>query len=297
MKHRNWEAVNRPADLAGKGFYIGSAGFNFGDWLGRFYPPKFSHSKLLKFYQQYFRFVELDCVHQSKLRAHFEEIAKQSSGNICYGVRVPKILSTPLEIHKELGIGHMKEFLSELSPLVECGRVYSILFQVGADWPRTQERFSYLCSVAKTALDLRVDVHFEFRNRSWHDFQVLDVMRDKGIGICNTEVPSKSAFPCRPYRTTEKGYFRYLGRNFAGWKKLYWKKCPHERTKQKEALFDYLYKESEIQEKVEEQIILSKKVSSQAVVFCNCTRAQSVVNSIQNIQQLQNFFDIQKIIY
>jgi uncharacterized protein YecE (DUF72 family) len=297
MKNTKWEAINRPVDLTKKGFYIGSAGFNFKDWVGRFYPPKFSNSKLLDFYQQYFRFVELDCVHQTKLRAFFEEIAKQSSGNICYGIRAPRELSTPSDFKKESGIVRMKHFLSELSPLVECGRVYSVLFQVSSDWARTQERLDYLCATARIALDLRVDVHFEFRNRSWHEYQVLDVMRNKGIGICNTEVPSVRAFPCRPYRTTEKGYFRYLGKNYGSWKKLGWKKNPHERTTQKEELFDYLYKESEVQEKVIDQIKLSKKVSAQAVVFCNCTRAQSVVNSVQNIQQLQNYFDIQKITY
>jgi len=290
-----WKAIDKPADMTKKGFYIGSAGYNFPGWVGRFYPPKFSSRNFLDFYQNYFPFAELDNVHQPKLRAFYEEIAHQSSGDICYGIRIPKELSCPADPTKNTAKDQMKRFLGEVSPLIECGRVYSLLLQVGGEWSRTQERFDYLCSVASVALDLRLDVHFEFRNRSWHDFKTLNDMRDLGIGICNTEVPSKSAFPCRPYCTTDKGYLRFLGRNFGGWKKLAWKKDTDERAKQKEEMIDYLYREDEIQERVLDQIKLSQKVSKLAIVFCNCPRAQSVVNSIQNIRHLQSYFDIQNV--
>jgi uncharacterized protein YecE (DUF72 family) len=293
--HAAWEPIENPADLTKKGFYIGSAGYNFADWVGRFYPPRFSTNKFLEFYQVYFQFVELDHVHQPKLRPFYEEIANQSRGNMCYGIRIPRELACPENLTDPTMIKRMQLFVNEISPLVECGRLYSLLLQVSGAWSRTQARFDYLCSVASVALNLRLDVHFEFRNRSWHDFEILNQMRDRGIGICNTEVPSRSAFPCRPYCTTDKGYTRYLGRNFGGWKKLMWQKDSKERAKQKEGLFDYLYREEEIQEKVVDQIKLARKVSKLAVVFCNCPRAQSVVNSVQNIRQIQSYFDIQKI--
>jgi uncharacterized protein YecE (DUF72 family) len=290
-----WQAIEKAPDLTKKGFFVGSVGFNFTDWVGRFYPPGYLPENFLEFYQTYFQFVEIDSVNQTKMRVFYQELAKKSKSEMCYGIRIPKSISCPKSICLESGKRQMKAFLTELSPLVECDRVFSLLFQVDIEWTRTQERLDYLSSVASLAQLQRIDTHFEFRSRSWHNFLVLEQMRNRGIGICNTEVPSHSAFPCRPYRTTEKGYVRYLGLNYAKWKKLGWVKSYKDREKQKEELYDYLYNQSQIEEKMKDQIKLSRKVSKMAVVFCNCPRAQSVVNSIQNLHQLQSHFEIQTI--
>ena len=308
MKTNNahsWKAISPPPDITDTDFWIGTSGYNFDDWVGRFNPPdekRKSNGQVdlerLEFYQNYFSFVELNhTFDQVPSLATFQELERSSKASMRFAVRVHRDISHSKAPDLDRGVDLIRSLIAAVGPLVETGKFYSFLIQLGEQVCRSQERLDHLLSVASEAVKRRLDVHIEFRHTSWHHVYPLQILRDYGIGICNCEIPPvKHAFPLKAYATTEKGYIRYSGRNREAWQRGVRSDNPGERLEEKLERTDYLYTGAEIEARMKGQIELSRKVSETALVYANCRRAKGVANAIQNIQQLKQHFDFAAIL-
>ena len=300
------EPPEPPPDITGYGWYVGTSGYYFEDWVGRFNPPKVTGKRLsalsaseradqdrLRFYQKYFSFVEINnTFYREPTIEHFLDIATRSREFMMYAVKVHRDISHTKRWDPEAGRAMMCRHITAVSPLVETGRFYSFLIQLEDHVYRDQRKLDYLLAVASEAVKMKIDVHIEFRHRSWHAIYPLQALKDHGIGICNTEIPPvEHAFPLKAYATTDKGYVRYSGRNLQNWYPEGRQTTSKERIAARNARYDYLYSEDEIEERVEEQLVLSTKVSSVAVAYNNHYRTQAVINAIQNIRLLKTRLD------
>lgn len=299
-----WKPIDLPPDITSDGYYVGTAGYNFGDWAGRFYPPERPHRprtrtdrERLIFYQTYFPFVEIHHTFEDPPQLNtFLEIEKHSGAAVRYAVRVHRGISHVQKPDRDAALDLMRRHIQAVSPLVESGRFYSFLIQLDDGQLRSQQRLDYLVAVASEAVRRRLDVHVEFRHNSWHHVYPIQVLKDNGIGICNTEISSSpSAFPLKAYATTDKGYIRYHGLR----QQKRRRRAPNAHGTDAESNGsrdgDYLYSEGEIEQRVTGQVALSRKVSSLAIVYANCAGARAVVNAIQNIRQLKQFAEFSNI--
>ena len=301
---KTWQPIEPPPDVTSDGFYVGVAGYDFDDWAGRFYPPRRARGskargelERLSFYQDYFPIVEINhTLEEEPQLATFVEIEKCSKPSMLYTVRVHRNISHVQKPKPDTAVGLMRTHIQAVSPLVETGRFYSFLIQLDDRLLRSQKRLEYLVTVASEAVRLRLDVHIEFRHNSWHHVYPIQVLKDNGIGICNAEIPPLGHdFPLKAYATTEKGYVRYSGRNKENWRR---RAQPAQRSGADDngsRYDDYLYSEGEIEKRVAGQVALSEKVSSLAVIYNNCYRAQAVVNAVQNIRQLKQLSEFSNI--
>lgn len=279
---------------------MGTSGYYFEDWVGRFNPPKGNgrgsrpegappERDRLKFYQTYFPFVEINSTfYREPALEGFLDIERRSAGTMKYAVKVYREISHSKTWDVEAGRALMRRHIAAVSPLVETGRFYSFLIQLEDRVRRSQEALDYLLAVASEAVRRRVDVHIEFRHNSWHGVHPLQALKDCGIGICNTEIPPlQHAFPLKAYATTDKGYVRYSGRNIKNWyakgKQATWR----ERIAARNARYDYLYSEAEVEKRVGGQLLLEMKTGQVAVAYNNHYRASAVVNAIQNLRMLR----------
>ena len=222
---------------------------------------------------------------------NFVDIEQRSKPATKYVVKVYRDISHTKRWEAETGKALMRKHIMAVSPLVETGRFYSFLIQLEDRTIRNQERLDYLLAVASEAVRMKLDVHIEFRHNSWHNVYPLQALKDSGIGICNTEIPPvKHAFPLKAYATTEKGYIRYSGRNLQNWVPKGKQTTSKARIEARNARYDYLYSESEMEARVEGQIELSQKASSVAVVYNNHYQIQAVLNAIQNMRRLNQGF-------
>jgi len=300
-----WAPLDPPPDITGTGFYVGTSGYYFEDWLGRFNPPKVTGKRLaglsdearadqdqLRFYQKYFPLVEINnTFYREPMLTNFVDIERRSRPATKYVVKVYRDISHTKRWEAETGKALMRNHITAVSPLVETGRFYSFLIQLEDRTIRNQERLDYFLAVASEAVRMKLDVHIEFRHNSWHNLYPLQALKDSGIGICNTEIPPvKYAFPLKAYATTEKGYVRYSGRNIQNWVPKGKQKTSKARIEARNARYDYLYSEPEMEERVEGQIELSQKASSVAVVYNNHYQIQAVLNAIQNMRRLNQGF-------
>lgn len=301
--HRgNWIPLDSPPDISRTGFHVGTSGYYFDDWVGRFNPPratKRQHSEMtagqredqdrLRFYQRYFSFVEINnTFYREPDIANFIDIERRSKPSMKYAVKVHRNISHTKTWDTEIGERMMQDHITAVSPLVETGRFFSFLIQLEDRVVRSRKRLEYLLHVADVAVRSKIDIHIEFRHISWHEMHPLQALKDAGVGICNTEIPPiRHAFPLKTYATTDKGYVRYSGRNLDHWYPQQEQKTSRERTAARNARYDYLYSEEEVGKRVVGQLELGLKVSSVAIAWNNHYNISAVHNAIVNVNLLK----------
>jgi uncharacterized protein YecE (DUF72 family) len=306
MSGKTWQPFPIPPDLSGTAIYIGTSGYYYDDWIGVFNPPKRSAKTLgratekerndqdrLRFYQNYFSFVEINhTFYQEPQRGHMADIEERSKEGMLYAVKVHKEISHSRDCDVRKGQELMGRYVAATGPLIENGRLFSFLIQLEDRWYRTSQRLDYLLYVAQEAVTRRLDVHIEFRHASWHAAPVLQALKDTGVGICNTDIPPiRHAFPLRAYVTTDKGYIRYSGRNVENWYPSAKPTTAAGRIATRNARYDYSYSEQELKKLVEGQLTLMKKTGSMAVAYNNHYQAKAIRNAIDNIKKLKHFLE------
>jgi uncharacterized protein YecE (DUF72 family) len=297
-----WKPPEIPPDLSRHGFYVGTSGYYFDDWLGLFNPPRVparqqkyltddqkADQDRLRFYQKYFGFVEINSsFYTEPVLESYLDIEKRSKETTLFTVKVNRKISHEREPETDRGVELMEQHITAVSPLIETGRFYSFLIQLEDHNQRSLKKLDYLLAVSEAAVRKKIDVHIEFRHKSWHNEHVLQKLKDYGVGICNTEIPRFShTFPLKAYATTDKGYVRYSGRNSDNWYPKQKAATSKERTAQRNRRYDYMYSEQEIKSRVENQIKLSKKTNATAVAYNNHYRIQAVLNAITNLKMLK----------
>jgi uncharacterized protein YecE (DUF72 family) len=201
-----------------------------------------------------------------------------------------------------LGRALMRKHAAAVAPLAEAGRFYSFLIQLDEGVERGRKALDYLLETASEAVSGGLDVHIEFRNRTWHQEAVLQSLKDAGVGICNTDLPAlPHAFPLKAYATTDKAYVRYCGLNPAGWAPPEGAASdgagrdaeaagrggsPVERLRARNARYDYRYSLAELEERARGQLMLLEKTGAVAAVFKNHVGAKAALNAVQDIHVL-----------
>jgi len=279
-----------PPDISRYGYLVGTAGFEFLEWVGLFYPQKSTMAERLDIYQAYFSFLEVSCYLDDPQREGFAELARSFTGKIECSVRVPKSIASPKVWNSAIGGKLLDQMIGAVYPLVEAGRLYSLVFPVDEKTIRSEKRLEYLIDIAERANKVRIDVHIEFRHRSWHKLWVLETLKAHNIGICNLELPMDSAFPLKYYATSEKGYVKYCGRNRKAWNAV------ERRRGSKEECFDYDYSTTDMSAMVDGQFELGKKVGTAAVVFGNVVGALAVGNAVQCMLLLNHRIEMGKML-
>lgn len=319
MPSTTWTPMEIPPDINRHGIYVGTSGYYFDDWIGRFNPPKSFRARTpeesdwndrLCFYQRYFSFVEINTTfYREPALTHFVDIERRSKESMKYAVKASRDISHTREWNTARGRELMQQHVTAVSPLIETGRFFSFLIQLEDHVYRSQKRLDYLLSTAEAAVRSRVGVHIEFRHISWHTQFVLQSLKDAGVGICNTDIPAvPHAFPLKAYATTDKGYIRYSGKNLANWYQetsapegpssagtdsrspshsLPARQSERDRLASRNARYDYQYTEQEVDHHVSDQLKLSKKTSASAIAYNNHYQTQAVKNAVENMKKLQ----------
>jgi uncharacterized protein YecE (DUF72 family) len=287
-----WEPLPLPPNLARERVRMGTSGYSFEDWVGIFFPPrraKIEEKDRFAFYQRYFSFLELNTTfYREPDISFFLDMEKRSKADLLVTVKAHKGISHSSAWDQAEGRALMERHVSAVSPLVETGRFYSFLIQLEDHRERSQKILDYLRFAAEPAIAKRMDIHIEFRHVSWHRTEVLQVLKDAGIGVCNTEIPPVShAFPLKAYATTPKGYVRYSGRNLASWYPPKKAITNRDQIEARNARYDYNYNEREIRERADGQVKLLEKVDQLAIAYNNHYQAQAVLNAIRNLEILK----------
>jgi uncharacterized protein YecE (DUF72 family) len=173
--------VNQPALPAGHimpGIWIGTSGWTYDSWRGPFYPKDVAKKDWLKFYGTQFSTTEIN---GSFYRTPSLEAVKawraQTPKEFVFAWKASKFITHRKRLTEkcENSIALMETRLKVLGP--KCGPV---LFQLPPQFKANRER---LASFIKM-LPRKHQYAFEFRDASWYEEPILDVLRDHDVSLC-----------------------------------------------------------------------------------------------------------------
>jgi len=246
--------------------------------IGTVAPP---HPRDLHHLQRCFTFAEIvHTFNREPLVEDFLRIDRHGRAATLFSVKIHRAASQPRHPEAASGKAWMDRFVVAVAPLVESGRFYSFLIQLDAREHRSQAMLDYLLRTAARAARHHLDVHIEFPHPSWETEFVLRSLKDNGIGICNGNPRKTEAnAPTEVLATTDKGYLRHSGcchvperLGERGGSRVVPHRCRH------------VYTDGEILENLGDQIGLSQKVHSLAVVYANLPPEAAVGNAIRNLR-------------
>jgi uncharacterized protein YecE (DUF72 family) len=184
-----------------KKLYIGTSGWHYKHWLGPFYPEGTPTKEMLAYYLQYFDTVELNnsfyrLPKPAALKSWRDSVPK----DFLYAAKASRFIT------------HMKKLKDPKKPLRKViprleylkEKLGPILFQLPGGWNCNPERLGEFLD----ALPTDHKYAFEFRNQTWHNSVVYDLLRQHN---CAFVIYEFDRFISPAETTADFTYFRLHG--------------------------------------------------------------------------------------
>jgi len=180
-------------------FHVGTSGYSYPKWKGRFYPAKLPAKEMLSFYATRFRAVEINnTFYRPPVAAVLEAWTAQVPADFRFVLKAPQAIT---HIRRLADAGALvASLLATASALKE--HLGPILFQLPPnlqkDVPRLRAFLALLPAGCRAAL--------EFRHPSWFDDQVFGLLRNHQTALCVADAGDDLEVPLLP--TADWGYVR-----------------------------------------------------------------------------------------
>ena len=179
----------------------GASGYSFKEWKGSFYPEDMKPDGMLAWYAQHLPTVEINnTFYQMPKIAVLENWAASTPASFRFAIKASRRITHMARLKAESAadsVAFLYKNLNALGP-----KRGPVLFQLPPflkkDLPRLAE-FLALLPEGHTAA-------FEFRNESWFDDDVYDLLRRAGASLCHSE--REDAAPPPLVETASWGYVR-----------------------------------------------------------------------------------------
>ena len=168
--------------------HIGCSGWNYNHWKGLFYPEKSSSAGWFKEYSDVFSTVEINnTFYQLPEAATFKKWQIQAPAGFIYTVKANRFIT------------HMKKLKDPVKPLeLFLGRARllrkhlgPVLFQLPPRWKINSERFDAFTDIVPR----NIKAVFEFRDPSWYDDAIYQILRKKRMSLCLHDMPGSESPP------------------------------------------------------------------------------------------------------
>lgn len=185
---------------------IGTSGYNYPEWKGSFYPQDLSASKMLPYYASKFSTVEINYTFYRmptpKLIAGWKA---QVPSTFRFTLKAPKRITHD----KRLRAAEVNESLQGfITAAAELGpQMAALLFQL----PPNFKKDVVLLKEFLSLLPPKTTAAFEFRNPSWLEDDVFEVLRGRNIALCfadseTRETPLVQTADYTYFRLRDEGY-------------------------------------------------------------------------------------------
>jgi uncharacterized protein YecE (DUF72 family) len=161
--------------------HIGTSGWHYKHWVGRFYPEKFPASRMLEYYSQRFDTVEINnSFYQLPRETALETWREATPRRFCFAAKGSRYLTHMKKLtDTDQGIDRFFERVDRLG--VKLG---PIVFQLPPWWEVNAERLDRFLA----ALPRGHRYAFELRNATWHNAEVYAILRRHNTAFCIFEI-------------------------------------------------------------------------------------------------------------
>jgi uncharacterized protein YecE (DUF72 family) len=194
--------------------WVGTSGYSYKEWRGKFYPPRLPGKEMLRFYASRFAAVEIN---NSFYRLPKETVLQSWSEQVPTDFRF--VLKAPRRITHTKRLSDAGAGVEDLFNVAAALglRQGAILFQLPPNFKKDVERLRTFLSL------LPADRHvaFEFRHPSWLVEEVFAMLRARNCALCVADTDESES--CEPINTASWGYLRLRRRDYRAADLLHWK--------------------------------------------------------------------------
>ena len=193
---------------------IGTSGWIYKDWEGVFYPQGLKTQDKLKYFSQYFKTAEINYSFYHLPRpSTFQNWYKNTSKDFVFAVKVSRFIT---HIKRLKGVNKNWNVFWE-NAINLRDKLGPFLFQLPPSFKATEEtikrleevlRFLHKNSLKKYKESIRMRYAFEFRDKSWCNKKIYQLLKKYKIAWVIADSPN---FPKREEITTGFTYLRMHG--------------------------------------------------------------------------------------
>lgn len=168
--------------------YVGTSGYSYPKWKGKFYPKDLPAKGMLRYYGEQFRSVESNSTFRGMPKPEaLEKWAAEVPANFKFAIKAPQQIThiKRLKDSKDL-LSHVFEVAGVLKE-----RLGPVLFQLPPNFKKDAARLSeFLALLPK---DSRAA--FEFRHESWFDEEIFELLKKYKVALCVAEADNELKVP------------------------------------------------------------------------------------------------------
>jgi len=179
--------------------HVGTSGYGYKEWKGRFYPEKISPHDMLHFYGERFGVVEINYTfYHMPTVGGLTSWGEQVPDDFMFCLKAPQVMT-----HMKLLRNVAEEtayFFKTLSVLEK--KAGPPLFQLPGSFRANQQVLEEFLALIPAGTPCA----FEFRSKSWFKPEILDLLRARGCSLCTADTDEKPAEEI--IGTADWGYLR-----------------------------------------------------------------------------------------
>jgi uncharacterized protein YecE (DUF72 family) len=186
---------------------IGTSGWQYRDWRGRFYPPKLAQRLWLEHYQEFYATVESNnAFYRLPEKATFEKWRERTPTDFRWAVKASRFLTHIKRLREpEEPVGRLMERAAGLGPKLD-----TILLQL----PPTLQADVDLLRECLAQFPAGTRVAVEPRHVSWWTDEIRALLERYGAALCWADRDEEPIAPL--WRTTDWAYLRFH-HGYEGW--------------------------------------------------------------------------------
>ncbi|MCF8304770.1 MAG: DUF72 domain-containing protein [Bacteroidales bacterium] len=183
--------------------YLGCSGYHYRDWKDKFYPANIPQKQWLRYYAEYFNTVEINSTfYRTPAEKTFAKWYDETPDKFRFTVKGSRYI-THLKKLKDTG-GYVKDFYRSVEQLQQ--KLICVLWQLPRNQKKDLDKLDKFCQ----SLSPEFDNVMEFRDLTWFDEDVYDLLKRHNVTLCILSAPD--GLPETDKATTDAAYVRFHGK-------------------------------------------------------------------------------------
>jgi uncharacterized protein YecE (DUF72 family) len=245
--------------------HVGTSGFSYDDWRGRWYPPDLPRNRFFDYYAERFETVEINSTFYHIYSPRMmDSLVRRAAGRVLFAVKMSALVTHRGMLTRPV----ILSYAAGIEPASSAGVLVAVLLQFPQRFHFTRDNRQYLRRALTAFGELPLVV--EIRHASWQTPAAMQFFHDNRINLCMMDIPRLRGLPGPSLEMTGNlAYIRFHGRNPDQWH--------HERYPG--GRYDYLYSDAELESWTEPFKKMNRKAETTLAFFNNHVRAQAPINA------------------
>jgi uncharacterized protein YecE (DUF72 family) len=179
--------------------YVGTSGYGYREWKGKFYPEKISLKEMLRFYSERFNAVEINnTFYHMPTEAVLASWTEQVQRDFVFAIKAPQVITHLKQLRN---VSAETEYLFRSLSVLDK-KLGPVLFQLPGSFHADRPALKDFLDL----IPINMSCAFEFRSPSWLDVEILNLLRKRGCSLCildDDENPTNEIISTAPW-----GYLR-----------------------------------------------------------------------------------------